>query len=217
MPMKNKILPHGVYAITAEQFSHGRKNTVVVRAMAEGGAKVIQYRQKLGKTPREMLDECREIRKITRDYGVIFIVNDYIDIAILSDADGIHLGQDDLPISEVRRLAPEMMIGVSTHSPEQAQAALRDGADYIGVGPLYETHTKTDVIAPVGVGYLEYIALNIGIPYVAIGGIKMHNLRDVLERGAKTVAMVTEIVEEEDIARRVREIRRIMEEYGITG
>lgn len=215
--MKNKILPHGVYAITAEQFSGGRKNTDAARDMAGGGAKVIQYRQKHGKSPREMLDECREIRKITRDYGVIFIVNDYIDIAILSGADGIHVGQDDLPLNEVRRLAPEMIIGVSTHSPEQAQTAMRDGADYIGVGPLYETHTKTDVIAPVGLGYLEYVAANIKMPYVAIGGIKMHNLRDVLERGAKTVAMVTEIVEAEDIAQRVREIRRIMEDYGITG
>jgi thiamine-phosphate pyrophosphorylase len=215
--MKNKILPHGVYAITAEQYSGGRKNTEVALAMAEGGAKVIQYRQKAGKTPREMLEECREIRKITRDSGVIFIVNDYIDIAILSDADGIHIGQDDLPLSEVRRLAPEMIIGVSTHSPEQAQAALREGADYIGVGPLYETHTKTDVIAPVGLEYLEYVAANIRMPYVAIGGIKMHNLRDVLERGAKTVAMVTEIVEAGDIAQLVRDIRRIMEDYGITG
>jgi thiamine-phosphate pyrophosphorylase len=185
--------------------------------MAEGGASIIQYRQKDPKTPAEMLAECREIRKITRDYGIVFIVNDFIDIAILSEADGIHVGQDDLPVPEVRKLAPDMMIGLSTHSPKQAQAALRAGADYIGVGPLFATHTKADVVDPVGLEYLEYVEANVKIPYVAIGGIKAHNMREVLEHGAKTVALVTEIVEARDIARRVRYIREIMKEYGITG
>ncbi|MBM9535813.1 thiamine phosphate synthase [Desulfobulbus alkaliphilus] len=203
------IFPTGIYGITAEKFSGGRSNLEVVRAMIAGGISILQYREK---RPRKsfaaMLEECRAIRDITREAGVLFIINDYPDIALLVDADGVHVGQDDFPVNEVRRLiGDEKLIGLSTHSPEQADAAVQAGADYIGVGPIFSTQTKDDVCAPVGLGYLEHVVRTSSLPFVAIGGIKEHNLDRVLERGARTVCLVTEIVGAPDIAATVRRLQ----------
>lgn len=211
--MFSKTLPAGLYCITAEEFSNGRKNTAVVCEMLKGGVKIVQYREKGDKSIREKYRECREIRKMTRDSGALFIVNDFIDIAILTDADGVHIGQDDLPVADVRKLVGDKMIGLSTHSPEQAQAALKDGADYIGVGPIYRTFTKKNVCDPVGLGYLDYVAGNMNIPFVAIGGIKEHNIIEVLKHGAKTVSLVTEIVGAQDIAGTARRVLQLMKDY----
>jgi len=201
--------PRGVYGITAEKFSLGRSNPEVVREMIEGGIGIIQYREKRPhKSFGEMLEECRVIRRMTREAGVLFIVNDYVDIAQLVDADGVHVGQDDFPVAEVRRLiGPDKLIGLSTHNPEQAAAAVIAGADYIGVGPIFSTRTKDDVCAPVGLGYLDHVVRTCPLPFVAIGGIKEHNLGQVLDHGAKTVCLVTEIVGAGEIAATVRRLQ----------
>lgn len=203
-----KTLPEGIYGITAEKFSRGRSNLDVVRAMVQGGVKIIQYREKRPyKSFRQMLDECRQIRAITCDHGVQFIVNDYADIAMLVDADGVHIGQDDLPVEDVRKLVgAEKIIGLSTHSPRQARAALTAGADYIGVGPIYSTQTKDDVCDPVGLNYLEHAVEHVPLPFVAIGGIKQNNIDAIVVRGAKTICLVTEIVGADDIAQMVRNL-----------
>ena len=201
--------PAGVYGITAEKFSAGRTNVEVARQMLDGGVRLLQYREKRPrKSFAEMLEECREIRRLTREAGAVFIVNDYPDLALLVDADGVHVGQDDFPVAEVRRLiGPDKLIGLSTHSPEQAAAAEAAGADYIGVGPIYSTKTKEDVCAPVGLGYLEHVVRTCRLPFVAIGGIKEHNLAEVLSRGAKTVCLVTEIVGAADIVATARRLQ----------
>jgi thiamine-phosphate pyrophosphorylase len=201
-------LPSGIYGITAEKFSAGRSNLEVVQRMIEGGIRVIQYREKRAyKSAAQMLAECQAIRWMTREAGVLFIVNDYVDIALLVDADGVHVGQDDLPVPEVRQLlGPDKLIGLSTHDPQQAAAAVGAGADYIGVGPLFSTQTKEDVCAPVGLGYLEHVVRTCPLPFVAIGGIKEHNLHEVTVRGAKTVCLVTEIVGAPDITATVRRL-----------
>jgi thiamine-phosphate pyrophosphorylase len=129
----------------------------------------------------------------------------------LSDADGVHVGQDDLPLQELRRLVGHRIVGVSTHSPAQALAAVAGGADYIGVGPIFETRTKDDVCDPVGLAYLEFAAANVPIPFTAIGGIKAHNIQEVVSRGADSVCMVTEIVGAEDIEGTVRGLGEMME------
>jgi len=171
----NKKLPAGIYAITAEKFSCGRDNISIVNEMIKGGVSIIQYREKENKTNREKYQECKKIRELTESAGITFIVNDQVDIALLVNADGIHIGQDDLPLKEVRCLmGNEKIIGLSTHSPEQAQKALADGADYIGAGPIYTTRTKNNVCPAVGLEYLEYVVKNIDLPFVAIGGIKKH-------------------------------------------
>ena len=124
---------------------------------------------------------------------------------------GLHVGQDDLPVASVRKLiGSDKIIGLSTHSPEQAHEAILAGADYIGVGPIFATQTKEDVCAPVGFSYLEYVAGNLDIPFVAIGGIKCHNLQEVVSRGARTVCMVTEIVGAGDIGQKICEINAQM-------
>lgn len=207
-PVDRKVLPDGIYGITAEKFSMGRTNVEVAHCMIDGGVRIIQYREKRPyKSFAQILEECRQIRKLTQDRGVAFIVNDYVDIALLSDADGVHVGQDDLPVADVRQLVGrDKIIGCSTHSPEQARQAVTDGADYIGVGPIFATETKEDVCAPVGLAYLEYVVENLSIPFVAIGGIKAHNIEKVVRRGARTICLVTEIVGAQDIAATARQL-----------
>jgi thiamine-phosphate pyrophosphorylase len=208
-PRQGGVLPVGLYGITAEKFSAGRSNLEVVRQMIAGGIGIIQYREKRAdKSCREILDECRKIRELTREAGVTFIVNDFVDVALLVDADGVHVGQEDLPVAEVRRLlGPDKIIGLSTHSPAEAQEAVQVGADYIGVGPIFATRTKDDVGEPLGFSYLEWVRDNIFLPYVAIGGIKLGNIGEIARRGATTICLVSEIVGAPDIAGRVLELR----------
>jgi thiamine-phosphate pyrophosphorylase len=202
-------LPCGIYGITAEKFSCGRTNVEVAQAMIAGGIRIIQYREKRpAKSFSGMLTECRRIRRLTREAGVLFIINDYVDIAQMVDADGVHVGQDDFPVAAVRALiGPGKIIGLSTHSPEQAAAAVPVGADYIGVGPIFSTTTKEDVCAPVGLAYLDHVARSCPLPFVAIGGIKAHNIDQVIRHGAKTICLVTEIVGAADVAATVRRLQ----------
>ncbi|MBQ7618184.1 MAG: thiamine phosphate synthase [Desulfovibrio sp.] len=208
-----KILPSqtDLYAITDSRLSLGRPLGEVVGALLASGLKIIQYREKHLKM-RQMLEECRLIRKLTFKAQACFIVDDYLELARLSQADGVHLGQEDLPIKEARSLlGPDFIIGISTHSPAQAKEAVDGGADYIGVGPVFATKTKEDVVDPVGLGYVEYIAQNTKIPFVAIGGIKAHNIKQVLDKGATCCALVSELVGARDICAKVKEVRQAMQ------
>lgn len=198
-----KTLPQGLYGITGEKFANGRSNIDCVKAMVEAGIKVIQYREK-DKNIRKKLLEAKEIRKITREAGVCFIVNDHIDIALAVDADGVHIGQEDMPVVEVRKLVGNKIIGLSTHSVEDAKNAIKQGVDYIGVGPIFPTTTKDR--EAVGLEYLKWVSENIDIPYVAIGGIKEENLDKILEYKAKHIALVSDIVGAEDIAEKGRRV-----------
>ncbi len=210
----SRSLPGGIYGILGERFSRGRTNVDTARQMVAAGIDILQYREKItDKSQKQMLEECREIREITATANVPFIVNDYADIALMVGADGIHLGQDDLPVDAVRKIAPGMMIGCSTHSPGQAAKAVEAGADYIGAGPLFATQTKENAGAAVGLEYLEHAVSRHNVPVVAIGGIKLANLKDVLARGAMTVCLVTEIIGAENIERRIYEIKNIMGEF----
>ncbi len=202
-----RMLDTDIYCITAEEYSKGRDNIQVVREMLNSGVKIIQYREK-DKSILEKYTQCLKIRDLTAEYGALFIVNDHIDIALSVQADGVHLGQDDLPIEKARELTGDkMIIGISTHSPQQAEDAVRRGADYIGVGPIFKTFTKKDVCEPVGLEYLQYAAENVKIPFVAIGGIKLNNIKMVKEKGARCIALVTEIVGAENIPEMIRNLR----------
>jgi thiamine-phosphate pyrophosphorylase len=215
LPLFRRTLPAGIYAILGEKFSLGRSNVETARQLADAGVAVIQYREKLkDKSILAIYEECAAIRQITREAGIPFIINDYADIALMVGADGIHQGQDDLPICELRKIAPNMLLGCSTHSPEQAEKAIAGGADYIGVGPIFSTQTKEDVCAPVGLAYLAWAVNNAPIPFVAIGGIKRDNLPQVLAQGAHTVCLVTEIIGADNISQRVREINEILNFSG---
>lgn len=201
-------LPSDVYALTAEEYSLGRSNIAVVKEMLDAGIKIIQYREK-EKKQRYKYEECQKIRQLTLAYDAIFIIDDDVEIAKLVGADGIHIGQEDLPIDVVRNIVGEdMIVGLSTHSPEQAEAAVRAGADYLGVGPIFSTKTKKDVCSPVGFDYLDYVVSHITIPFVAIGGIKADNVTEVVKHGAKCVALVTEIVSAPNISVKIAEIQQ---------
>jgi thiamine-phosphate pyrophosphorylase len=198
-----------IYCITASQFSRGRSNLEVVRQMLDAGIKIIQYREK-DFSMLQKYRECLDLRKLTAQYGVCFIVNDDVHLALAVGADGVHVGQDDLPANKVRELVDEkILIGLSSHSPQQADEAIKEGiADYIGVGPLYQTFTKKDVQSPVGLGYLDYVVNSHRWPIVAIGGIKENNVAQVIEHGATCVCLVTEIVGSENIEAKIQSVRK---------
>ncbi|MDL2307470.1 thiamine phosphate synthase [Desulfovibrio sp. OttesenSCG-928-C06] len=205
-----RILPQtDIYGILDLPLSNGRSNVDVARQMLDAGVKIIQYRDKERKMG-VMYEECKVIREMTRQAGACFIINDFSEIARLVDADGVHIGQEDLPVAEMRKLiGPDMILGLSTHSPAQADAAVKSGVvDYIGVGPLYPTKTKKDVCAAVGLEYLDYVVKNHKIPFVGIGGVKTHNIPDVAAHGAKMFCLVSAIVGADDIAAAVRDIRK---------
>ncbi len=205
--MTKPPLPRGIYGITAEKFSNGRDNVTVVQEMIAGGVTTVQYREKhSAKSFRSMYEECMAIRRLTRKNGVLFIVNDYVELAMLADADGVHVGQDDLPVAAVRERVGSKIIGLSTHSPAHARAALEAGVDYIGAGPIFATQTKEDVCAAVGLEYLDHVVRHIPLPVAAIGGIKLDNIDQVLAKGARTICLVTEIVQADDITGMVRRL-----------
>ena len=196
-----------IYTITAEAMSNGRGNIEVVGKMLEAGIKFIQYREK-EKSALDRYNECVKLREMTREAGAVFIIDDFVDLAIAVDADGVHVGQTDLPAKVVRKLVgDDKIIGLSTHEPAQLNKSneLGDIIDYIGVGPVYATQTKKDAV-PVGFSYVEYAAQNAKHPFVAIGGIKEHNICDVASHGAKTFAIVSEIVGADDIVGKIKSI-----------
>ncbi len=206
------FLAGGIYGITDDALSRGRSSIEVVRLMLDAGVRVIQYREK-DKSTRRMYEECRGIRDLTANAGATFIVNDHVALAMAVGADGVHVGQDDLPPEKVRELVgPDMVIGLSTHLPEQAREAekLAGVIDYIGVGPVFATDTKKDAAAPVGLALLEYVAANVSLPYVAIGGIKQSNIAEVRRRGAGMIAIVSDIVGADDIVAKVAALRAAM-------
>ena len=163
----------------------------MVRRVLDAGVTFIQYREK-GKTRREVYEEAVRLRELTRSFNAVFMVNDHADIALAVDADGVHLGQDDLPLKEARTIMGSRIVGISTHSLEQAQEAAAGGADYIGFGPIFETTTK-DAGVPKGIDILKTIKQNVSIPVVAIGGIGIESVSDVMSSGADCVAVATAI------------------------
>jgi thiamine-phosphate pyrophosphorylase len=197
-----------LYGVTASEYSLGRSNLEVVKQMLEAGIKLVQYREKEF-TIRQKYHECLAIRKLCREYDACFIVNDDVHLALAVEADGVHVGQDDLPVVKVRELVGEkMLVGLSTATPQQADQAVESGAvDYLGAGPIYDTATKKDVGVPVGLEYLDYLVQHHRIPLVAIGGIKQSNVADVIRHGVTCVVMITDIVGADNIGQRIKAIR----------
>jgi thiamine-phosphate pyrophosphorylase len=173
----------GAYVITSKD------HIKIAREACESGARIIQYRDKTS-TKAEMLNIADKIREITKEYNALFIVNDFIDIAHKSGADGVHLGQDDFPLLRARKITPDnFIIGISTHSLEQAIDAEKEGADYIGIGPVFDTPTK-EKYNSIGLSTVKEVIRNVSIPVVAIGGISLENIGALVEMGVENVAMI---------------------------
>lgn len=189
-----------VYVITDEGLGRG-SHEEQARAALNGGVGVIQLRDK-GASSLRLYEAARAMRALTRAAGALLIVNDRVDVALAAGADGVHLGPDDLPVAVVRSLLPPgMLLGASAGTVAEAVAAERDGADYLGVGAVYEARTsKADADAPVGVERVAAVRAAVHIPIVGIGGIKVENLDPVILAGADGVAVITGIVAAPDIA-----------------
>ncbi|EFM11567.1 thiamine-phosphate pyrophosphorylase [Paenibacillus curdlanolyticus YK9] len=182
-----------LYVITGANYHPGRTLADVMEQTLIGGADIIQLRDKTA-SQRELLEQARVLRELTKRYGVPLIINDYIDIALEVGADGVHLGQDDRSLAEAReRLGQDAIIGISTHQLLHALTAQAGGADYIGVGPVYPTGTKPGKAA-VTTNYVTEAAASVKIPFVAIGGITLDNVDTVLAAGATRVCAVSAVV-----------------------
>ncbi|HZS91350.1 MAG TPA: thiamine phosphate synthase [Chloroflexota bacterium] len=209
--IRDRLLLH---VLTDRALSRGRTDPEVAAAALAGGATVVQLR---GKTlsGAELVRAGRQLRDLTRVHGGLLIVNDRVDVALAVDADGAHVGQDDLLARDARRLlGSDRLLGVSARSVEEAVRAQRDGADYIGFGPVFSTTTKEDAGAPSGLDELRRASRAVAIPVVAIGGITPHNAGLVRAAGAAGVAVISAVVGAPDIAEATRTLRRAIEGDG---
>ena len=158
----------------------------------------------------KIIELGRKVKLLCAEYGATFIVNDRVDIAYVLEADGVHLGQDDMDVASAREiLGHNAIVGVSTHAPEQAQKAVADGADYIGMGPVFTTPTKPGRQS-VGLEYVKWVSENIQIPAFAIGGIDLDNVQDVVDCGAKKIAVVRAIINAENPEKAAREFLKVL-------
>lgn len=197
-----------LYVIADAALSRGRSHREVVEAALAGGATAIQLRDKRLNAAR-LVQIGQELRALTRRYGAALIVNDRLDIALAVEADGVHLGLNDLPLRQARRLiGPGRILGATARTPEQAINAEAAGADYIGSGPVYPTRTKNDTGPLLGPEGLARICRSVDIPVVGIGGINHQNARAVLTAGAAGVAVVSAIVAAENISAATRRLKQ---------
>jgi thiamine-phosphate pyrophosphorylase len=200
-----------VYVITESRHARGRSHREIAEAAIRGGATAVQLRMK-DEPARAVLDAACAVVSVCRAAGVALIVNDRVDVALMAGADGVHIGQDDLPAADVRALmGPRALIGVSAATVDEAVAAERAGADYVGVGSVYGTATKPDAGAPVGLGRVTEIRRAVRVPVVGIGGITPDNAAAVIRAGAQGVAVITAVTLADDMSAAVRRLREAVD------
>ena len=200
-----------LHVLTDREWSRGRDMLSVAAAALDGGATVIQLRDKSAST-RLLIEEGLALRALTRERGALLIVNDRVDVALAVEADGAHVGQDDMPAGLARRLlGPKHILGVSAANIEEADEAVAGGADYLGVGPIFPSPGKADAGPATGVHLLTELAERYTIPLIAIGGITAENASEVIRAGACGVAVITAVVYAEDITAASRLLRRAVE------
>jgi thiamine-phosphate pyrophosphorylase len=195
----------GLYVILDRQFLAGRDELGMAGQVIEGGARVIQLRDKQSKK-RELLLVAQKLRELCSQAGVLFIINDYLDLAMAVDADGLHIGQEDLPLPVVRKELPiDKIVGCSVTTTIQATKAQNEGADYIAVGSIFPTKTKKEATV-VGVDILKELKRIVSTPLVAIGGINQNNVGEVVSAGADAVAVISAVLGEKDVRRAVQKL-----------
>lgn len=201
---------YDLYVITDEILSKGLSHAQIARMAVAGGADIIQLRDKK-RGPKALLDVALEIREITEKADVAFLVNDSVEVALASGADGVHLGQSDLPPRAARKIShADFIIGVSAGCLEEAVKAAREGADYVALGPIFPTSSKSDAGPLCGLGMLKQTRKAVSIPLVAIGGIGLNNVVDVIKAGADGVAMISAIVGQDDVAKAAKDMKAIV-------
>ncbi len=207
---------HGLYVITDAKLGGG--HLAIARAALAGGAQILQLRDKVSPLP-QVLPIAHQLRRLTRDAGALFIVNDRVDLALWSEADGVHLGPDDFPPAAARQLLGESaLIGVSCHSPREAELAAHEGADYIGAGAIFGTLTKSDAGAPIGLEKLAEICRATALPVAAIGGVGAGNIHTLAPTGARMACVISAVTgpldsksDPDEMTRAVRELRALFD------
>ena len=197
----------GLYPVVSSEFCAGRNPYEVLCRIAEGGARIVQIREK-NMDKRAIYELAVKFRPVANQYGVLVMIDDHADVALAAHADGVHCGQTDLPVSEVRKFAPELLLGVSTHNPVEIREACASDADYLNIGPIYPTSTKSVSYPVVGVEHLKEWMKQASIPFSVMGGIKEKQIQKLLSMGVRHIAMVTEITQAPDIATHTAELVR---------
>ena len=203
-----------LYAILDPEQTAGRDAEQVLGELLAGGVRWLQLRVK-ALPPVEFFELARRVRAASRAYNCKLIVNDRVDIALACDADGVHLGQEDLPLAAGRKLMRGKIVGISTHDLDQAERAQDGGADYIGFGPMFGTSTKDTGYGSRGVEMLRQIRAGVRVPIVAIGGITEQNLRQVWQAGAESAAIISDVLRAGDIGGKVTRLLRQYESLSM--
>lgn len=183
----------GIYIITDQELRPERSHVEIAASAVQGGAGIVQLRDKSA-SDRDFYRWALEIREITRQNDAIFIVNDRIDIAVAVEADGVNIGQSDMPVAAVRKVLPKpALIGVSCSNLGEALRAEQDGADYLGFGPVFSTSSKPDAGEQTGLDILREVVHAVSVPVVAIGGIKLNNLISIFQTGAASASIISAV------------------------
>lgn len=206
--MNKKNIDYSVYLVTDRDILGGRDLYEAVEESIKGGATVVQLREKkIG--DEEFLEIAKKLKKITDKYNIPLIINDNVKVAKLVDATGVHIGQSDEELTEARKeLGDDKIIGVSATNLEEALKAEKDGADYLGIGAVFFTGSKKDINVPMGLEGLKKIVESVAIPNVAIGGIHLDNVKDVMKTGTNGVAVISEILGKEDIFEATKTLKK---------
>ena len=214
--MKPQSIDYSLYLVTDRGLARGRSILDIVRAAVKGGVTCVQLREKECST-REFIDQALTIKNCLKTHSIPLIINDRLDVAQAVEADGVHLGQTDMPLATAKNiLGDSMIIGISAESLEDAVEAEKGGADYLGVSPIYATPTKTDTAPPLGLEGLLQIRHAVKIPLVGIGGLNKENSVDVIRNGADGVAVVSAIVAADDPELASRELIGVIKCIGIS-
>ena len=192
-----------IYPVSCEPLANGRSDLEWLEGVISGGAKIVQLRDKYS-DDRAFYQKALIFREKTNNTGALFIVNNRLDIALLAGADGIHLGNNDLPAEKVRELGPKLIIGVSCNKPEQAATAKERGASYFNIGPIYRTETKKNLTPFLGSDAIESFLALCNLPFTVMGGVKRDHLQDLAAKGARRIAVVTALTQTKDIAAETR-------------
>lgn len=209
--MKKHSIDYSLYLVTDRKLSRGRPTLEVVQAAVQGGVTCVQLREKSCST-REFIEEARAIKSFLSASSIPLIINDRIDVALAIGADGVHLGQTDMPLVIARSIVGEdMIIGISAECLQDAVEAEKMGADYLGVSPIYDTATKPDTAPSLGLEGLRRIRSAVKLPLVGIGGLNLTNAAEVVVNGAQGVAVVSAIVSAENCETAARQLRDVID------
>lgn len=200
----------GIYLVTEEY--GGRSHFDVALMALKSGVRIVQYREKF-KSTRKMVEEARALKELTKKYGALFIVNDRVDVAVMAEADGVHVGEEDASVLDIRKyFSQNLIVGVSVSSVEEAVQAEQMGASYVAVSPVFDTATKPDAKRGLGLHVLRKVVESVRIQVVAIGGINLSNLNEVVDSGASAVAVVSAITRAENPEKAAKELVCAFEE-----